>query len=67
MYKIMTLDLKKLLLSRKQNYECVRRLFVFPKRARCRTFKQEVADAMRCFPGFALRGIDSRVILQQRC
>ena len=24
MYKIMTLDLKKLLLSRKQNYECVR-------------------------------------------
>ena len=43
MYKIMTLDLKKLLLSRKQNYECVRRLFVFPKRAECRTFKQEVA------------------------
>ena len=43
MYKIMTLDLKKILLSRKQNYECVRRLFVFPKRARCRTFKQEVA------------------------
>ena len=34
MYKIMTLDLKKLLLSRKQNYECVRRLFVFTKHSR---------------------------------
>ena len=26
-----------------------------------------MSTAMRCFPGLALRGIDSRVILQQRC